>query len=240
MIPLRDENPSEITPYVTVFFVLVNVASWIFIQGAGDPSAVIASVDFFGFVPCAVTARCEANGLGVPAVLTSMFMHGDWGHLLGNMLFLWVFGNNIEDSMGHIRFFVFYLLCGFAATAAHILAMPGSVIPTVGASGAISGVMGAYIFLYPRVRVVTWLPPIFTIRPPAYLLLGYWFVLQLAAGAFTFAPGAEDQGGVAVWAHVGGFVAGLALIPLFRKKRLSWAKGHGEKLGPEEARRLEW
>jgi membrane associated rhomboid family serine protease len=240
MIPIRDENPAELTPYVTVFFVLVNVATWIVLQGAGNLQTVVRSIDFYGFVPCEIVGRCEGNGLGIPSIVTSMFMHGDWGHILSNMLFLWVFGNNIEDSMGHVRFFVFYLLCGLASVGAHILAMPGSVVPTVGASGAISGIMGAYILLYPRVRVVTWLPPFFVLHLQAYVLLGYWFVLQVLAGTFFASPGAEDQGGVAVWAHVGGFVAGLVLIPIFRKRRLTWAKTHGERLGREEVRRLEW
>jgi len=146
-------------------------------------------------------------------VFTSMFMHGGWFHLIGNMWFLWVFGNNIEDSMGHARFVVFYLLCGVAAAAAQILADPRAGVPMVGASGAISGVLGAYVLLYPRVRVHTLIFLGFfvtTITLRAYLMLGYWFVLQLLIGTF-----ARGQGGVAVWAHVGGFLAGLALIKLF-------------------------
>src|SRR6266542_6870392 len=149
-------------------------------------------------------------------VLTSMFMHGGWLHVLGNMWFLWVFGNNIEDSMGHARFVAFYLLSGVAAAAAQVLVSPSSVIPMVGASGAISGVMGAYILLYPRVRVHTLITLGFfltTVTLPAYVMLGYWFLLQLLFGTVGAMSGA--QGGVAGWAHVGGFVAGLLLIKLF-------------------------
>lgn len=240
MIPLRDENPTELTPYLTFLLLVANVATWVLVQGAGRPEAVIGSIGYFGVFPCEITSRCPPMGLGPEAILTGMFMHGDWGHLISNMLFLWVFGNNIEDSMGHLRFLVFYFTCGLAATAAHIMAMPDSAVPAVGASGAISGVMGAYILLYPKVRVLTWLPPFFLLSFRAYILLGYWFLLQLSMGAFTLGPEAQQQGGVAVWAHIGGFVAGLVLIPLFRKPRLTWAKTHGVRLPADERRRLEW
>jgi membrane associated rhomboid family serine protease len=162
-------------------------------------------------VRCVLTA--EPNWW---TVVTSMFMHGGWLHLLGNMWFLWVFGNNIEDSMGHTRFVAFYLLSGVAAAATQMLVDPDSAIPMVGASGAISGVMGGYILLYPRVRVHTLVTLGFfltTVALPAYVILGYWFVLQLLLGAATTLSRA--QGGVAVWAHVGGFVAGLLLIKWF-------------------------
>jgi membrane associated rhomboid family serine protease len=149
-----------------------------------------------------------------------MFLHGGWLHLIGNMWFLWVFGNNVEDSMGRVRYLVFYLLCGIGAAAVQSLLDPSSPIPMVGASGAISGVMGAYVLLYPRVQVhmlVVLVIFITRIRVPAYLMLGYWFLLQLFGGAMT--AGSED-GGVAFWAHVGGFVAGAALIGLFRDRQL--------------------
>ena len=161
MIPIRDENPTEMTPIVTILFLGINVAAWLLVQGAGEPNALRASVAAFGAVPCEVTAECPVQGLRWGALLTSMFMHGGWGHLIGNMLFLWVFGNNIEDSVGHLRFIAFYLLCGIAAALAHVWLSPASAIPTVGASGAISGVMGAYVLLYPRVRVHTFVPPLF-------------------------------------------------------------------------------
>lgn len=240
MIPLRDENPTELTPYVTVVLILVNVAAWLLLQGAGSPEALESSVVAFGTLPCEVTGACDTEGLGWQALFTSMFMHGSWGHLLGNMVFLWVFGNNIEDSTGHVRYLLFYLLCGVAASAAHIYFSPQSGVPAVGASGAISGVMGAYILLYPRARVDTWLPPLFLFTVPAWVFLGYWFVLQLVMGVATVGPEAGEQGGVAVWAHVGGFVAGVILVKVFENRRLTWAKRHKVKLSPAEVARLGW
>ncbi len=151
---------------------------------------------------------------------TSMFLHGGWFHLIGNMWFLWVFGNNVEDSMGHIRFVVFYLLCGLAAAALQVATSPSSAIPMLGASGAIGGVMGAYIVLYPKVRVHMLIFLGFfvtTIAVPAYLMLGYWFLIQLLGGIPSLA---REGGGVAFWAHVGGFVAGAAIIKLFRNPKL--------------------
>ncbi len=240
MIPLKDENPTEITPYVTVLLVLANLAAWFVYQGAGLPDGLVTSVESFGFRPCEITGQCAGAGLAGPSVFTSMFMHASWGHLLGNLLFLWVFGNNIEDSMGHFRFVAFYRVCGVAAAAAHIASMPGSVVPAVGASGAISGIMGAYVVLYPRVRVLTWFPPFFFFSIRAFFLLGYWFLLQVAVGTASLGPEAAATGGVAVWAHVGGFVAGLLLIRAFRKPELTFAKSHKIRLPPDEARRLKW
>jgi membrane associated rhomboid family serine protease len=200
----------------------------------------VASVEEFGVVPCEITGQCAPDALGWGTVFTSMFMHGSWEHLIGNMVFLWVFGNNIEDSMGHLRFVAFYLLCGVLAALAHVFLAPGSAVPAVGASGAISGIMGAYILLYPRVRVHTWIPPFFFVQLPALLLLGYWFFLQLAMGVVTLGPETGEQGGVAVWAHVGGFAAGLVLIKIFEKRALTYAKSHKIQLTREEAHRLEW
>src|SRR5256712_3523935 len=165
--------------------------------------------------------RVVSNAPHWGAVLASMFMHGGWFHVLGNMWFLWVFGNNIEDSMGHGRFVVFYLVCGAAAAAAQALADPRSAVPMVGASGAISGVLGGYLLLYPRVRVHTLITLGFfitTVALPAYVILGYWFLLQLLMG--TVGALSQAQGGVAFWAHVGGFVAGLVLIKLFASREL--------------------
>jgi membrane associated rhomboid family serine protease len=240
LLPLNDENPTEITPYFTVIFLLANVITWAMVQGAGEPAALLASVREFGVVPCQITGECPAQGLTWEAVFTSMFMHGSWEHLIGNMVFLWVFGNNIEDSMGHLRFIVFYLVCGVVAAFAHIVLTPQSPVPAVGASGAISGIMGAYIVLYPTVHVYTWIPPFFFLPLRAFLLLGYWFLLQLVMGVVTLGPEAGEQGGVAVWAHVGGFVAGLVLIKLFEKRELTYAKRHKIKLSRQDARRLEW
>jgi membrane associated rhomboid family serine protease len=156
------------------------------------------------------------------ALFTSMFLHGGWGHLLGNMWFLWIFGNNVEDSMGHLRFLLFYTLCGLAAAGAHVFSDPSSTLPMVGASGAISAIMGAYLLLYPRAKVKTviFIIIFFTVLElPAFLYLGYWFLLQLFG-----VLGPSVGGGVAFWAHIGGFVAGVALILVFRDPRLVRAK----------------
>ncbi|HEX6373310.1 MAG TPA: rhomboid family intramembrane serine protease [Longimicrobium sp.] len=239
MIPLNDENPTELTPWMTIVLILTNVFLWFWVQGAGaDLQQLEASVVVFGAQPCEITGVCRVTHLGWSALLTSMFMHGGWGHLLGNMLFLWVFGNNIEDSMGHLRFLVFYLVCGLAATFAHIGFSPASQLPMVGASGAISGIMGAYILLYPGAKVRTYFPPIFFPRIRAVFFLLLWFVLQLWQ-AYSV-PGLPEEGGVAVWAHIGGFVAGLLLIKLFDRPRLVEAKRHGVQLPKEEAARLQW
>lgn len=240
MIPLRDENPTEITPLITVVLIAANVGSWFLLQGAGTEAALRASVGVFGTVPCELTGACPGEGLRWGALASSMFMHGSWEHLLGNMLFLWVFGNNIEDSMGHLRYAAFYLICGVAAGLAHVYLSPASRIPAVGASGAISGIMGAYVLLYPRVRIRTWIPPFFFVNLSAFLLLGYWFFIQLASGVVSFGPEMGEQGGVAVWAHIGGFVAGLALIRIFEKPRLVHAKRSGIRLPRDEAAALEW
>ena len=231
MFPYKDENPTELTPVVTLGIIAVNAMVWLLVQGLGADEPLGRSVCQLGLIPGEVL-RTVPPGTSVPlgpgvrcvltadphwwTVLTSMFMHGGWFHIIGNMWFLWVFGNNIEDSMGHARFVVFYLLCGVAAAAAQMLVAPRSVVPMVGASGAISGVMGAYTLLYPRVRVHTLVTLGFfvtTVTLPAYVMLGYWFVLQLLMGAVgALSP---TEGGVAVWAHVGGFLTGLLLVKLF-------------------------
>ena len=169
-----------------------------------------------------------------------MFMHGGWGHLLGNLLFLWVFGNNIEDSMGHFRFLLFYLCTGVAAGLAHVFFSPLSTVPAVGASGAISGIMGAYILLYPRARVRTYFPPFFFFRIRAVFFLALWFVLQLFSGLSTLGLPEAEAGGVAVWAHIGGFVAGLVLIKVFDRPRLVEAKRQQVQLPRDEVARLQW
>lgn len=241
MIPLSDENPTFRPPYMTYVILGAIVATWILVQGAGfDAATLAATVCNFGMVPGELT-RGAPLGSGVPigpgmacvvddhainilTPVTSMFLHGSWIHLLGNSLYLWVFGNNVEDSMGHLRFLAFYLLCGLAAAASHVLLSPTSPIPTVGASGAISGIMGAYLVLYPNVRVKM-LIPIF-IYPwithiRAWIVLIWWFGLQVLSGlpqVMSLRP--EVSGGVAVWAHVGGFVAGVVLIRLFQDREL--------------------
>lgn len=228
MIPYRDDNPSILTPYVTILLIAANLVVWVLVQGMGASSALAQSVCELGLVPADLLGRMAAGvsfpigeGMacvvepGTPwrTVVTSMFLHGGWLHLLGNLWFLWVFGNNVEDAMGHRRFVAFYLICGVAAALAQVGADPDSTIPMVGASGAISGVMGAYAVLYPRVRIHTLVVLViffFRVSVPAWVMLGYWFLLQLGSARV------DPMGGVAFWAHAGGFLAGALLIFPFR------------------------
>jgi membrane associated rhomboid family serine protease len=252
MFPLRDENPTELAPVVTVAIIAINVLVWLFLQRAGTGTDYLTTLCAYGAIPGSITGSlspgdlisfgprtvCAVGSLGFGSVFTAMFMHGGWMHLIGNMWFLWVFGNNIEDSMGHVRFAVFYLATGVIAAAAHIATDPSSAVPMVGASGAISGVMGAYIVLYPKVRVHTLLILIFFIQIvalPAYVLLGLWFALQFFSGL----GGPAGGGGVAFWAHVGGFVAGVALVFPFRRAKLVRAKREHRRLTREELGRWE-
>lgn len=231
MFPYKDDNPTERPSIVTVGVIAANVLAWVFVQGMGAQLPLVQSVCNLGLIPGEVLGTAPP-GSGVElapglvcvvdaapqywTVLTSMFMHGGWFHLIGNMLFLWVFGNNIEDAMGHGKFVAFYLLCGVAAAATQTLLSPHSVVPMVGASGAISGVLGAYLLLYPRVRVHTLIVlPIYitTVALPAYVMLGYWALLQLLGGVSSLSE--IEKGGVAFFAHIGGFVVGLLLVRLF-------------------------
>jgi membrane associated rhomboid family serine protease len=232
MFPYRDENETQRLAIVTGTIILINVLAWLFVQGAGTSAALARSVCELGLIPGELTGAlppgtqfpmgeglaCATDpGRQLSHVLTHMFLHGSWMHLLGNMWFLWLFGNNVEDSMGRLRFLAFYLLCGLAAAAAQIVTSPSSPIPMVGASGAISGVMGAYLVLYPRVRVYTLVPLGFFITSmalPAWVMLGYWFLIQFVSGLVSVGG---EGGGVAFWAHVGGFVAGLVLVKLFAR-----------------------
>ena len=236
MFPISDDNPTLHTPVMTWAILLALAAVWVLIEGAGLSAAQLAAtVCNYGMVPGELTGRA-ALGTGVPigprmacvvdaepinilTPLTSMFLHGSWGHILGNALFFWVFGNNIEDSMGSGRFLLFYIVCGLIAAAAHVLVSPASPVPTVGASGAISGVLGAYLVLYPRARVIILFWFLFFVRVipvPAWMALLYWFVVQVVTGLPELSTLRPDvSGGVAVWAHIGGFVAGMALIKLF-------------------------
>lgn len=231
MFPISDDNPAELPPLVTVGIILANVAVWILYQGAGlSAEAMEASVCGLGAIPAEITGSiaswegspCRPGGGNFAGLFTSMFLHGGWGHLLGNMWFLWIFGNNVEDSMGHLRFLLFYTLCGLAAAGAHVFADPSSTLPMVGASGAISAILGAYLLLYPRAKVKTviFIIIFFTVLElPAFLYLGYWFLLQLFG-----VLGPSMGGGVAFWAHIGGFVAGVVLVLIFRNPRLVQAK----------------
>ena len=234
MFPYRDDNPTVLMPIVTVALIGMNALAWLVLQGGGfSEAALVRSVCNLGLVPGELLGTAEP-GTAVPlspewvcvvdpepsyiTLLTSMFLHGGWWHLILNMLFLWVFGNNIEDAMGHARFIVFYLVCGVAAAAAQMIVNPASPIPMVGASGAVSGVLGGYLLLYPTVRVHILVLLGFyvtTISLPAYVMLGYWVLLQVLGGIPALAG--VEAGGVAFWAHIGGFAAGLILIKLFVK-----------------------
>ena len=231
MFPYHDENATRTTPIVTLAIIAANFFVWIVVQGAGQELPLAQSVCNLGLIAGELTGRVPPGsqfpmGDGLVCVvdpgpqylhvLTSMFLHGSWMHLLGNMWFLWIFGNNVEDSMGHPRFIAFYLLSGIAAAAGQVLLTPTSVLPMVGASGAISGVMGGYLVLYPFVRVYVLIPLGFfvtTAALPAWTMVGYWIVLQLLAGLVSLRS--TEVGGVAFWAHVGGFLAGVLLIKLF-------------------------
>ncbi len=224
MIPLKDDTPRFSTPYITYFLIALNTVIFLYEVLGFGPHARNQFLFQFGMVPARITGlmsgvpRVSAETALLP-ILSSMFLHASWLHLIGNMWVLWIFGDNIEDYLGHFVYIVFYLLSGLAAAVAHILLNAGSVVPTVGASGAIAGVMGAYFVLYPRAKVLTLVPliVIFTFWwLPAWIVLGYWFVLQFFSGAATaVAASSRSAGGIAFWAHVGGFVAGIVLVKLF-------------------------
>jgi membrane associated rhomboid family serine protease len=238
MFPYRDDNPSLSTPFVTYGIIGITALVWFLVQGAGSQPALASSVCRLGAIPGELLGQIPdetviplGRGLGCRVggevgswytVVTSMFLHGSWFHIIGNMWFLWVFGDNVEDSMGHLRFGFFYLVAGLLAAGAQIAIQPSSPIPMVGASGAISGVMGGYLVLYPKVRVhmlvflgffVT------TVAIPAYFMLLYWAFLQLI-GSVPMLAGGGEGGGVAFMAHLGGFVAGVVLIKLFANPKL--------------------
>lgn len=238
MFPLHDDNPTLRTPVVTYAIVALNFAAWVFLQGAGfSQISLAASVCNLGLVPGEITKLAPVGAAiaiapGIACVvdtqpinaftpLISMFLHGGWLHLLGNLWFFWVFGNNVEDSMGRARFALFYVLCGLAAAGAHVLVDPRSIIPTVGASGAISGVMGGYLILYPRAHVRILFPPIFLFWARAWLVLIWWLVVQVISGLPQLMKLDPDvSSGTAFWAHIGGFGAGVLLVMLFRNPQL--------------------
>ena len=233
MIPLRDLNPTRRSPILTITLITINIIVFLFELNLSEPARVEFSCSA-GLIPCQLTGTCpetsarllrlypclEYSQSGPPAALdliTAMFLHGGWMHLLGNMLYLWIFGNNIEDTLGPIRFILFYLLCGIVASLAQVLIDSDGLVPTIGASGAIAGVLGAYIVLFPRARVQSLVLFFYFIRfveIPAVIVLGFWFILQFFNGLASL--GMPSMGGVAYFAHIGGFVAGVALIYLFR------------------------
>ncbi|HTD22307.1 MAG TPA: rhomboid family intramembrane serine protease [Terriglobales bacterium] len=231
MIPIRDDAPRYTTPYVNYFLIALNVLIFLF-QQTLSPEQQGLFLTQFGAVPANITAWIGGNhhvGFleAVLPVLTSMFLHGGWWHIIFNMWFLWIFGDNVEDHLGHLPYLGFYLSCGVLADLVHTVFNLHSTNPTVGASGAIAGVMGAYFLLYPSARVLTLVPFFFVFLTwlPAWIILGYWFVVQFLTGAAsTITSSNQNTGGVAVWAHVGGFLAGLLLIKLFpaRPQRFSY------------------
>jgi membrane associated rhomboid family serine protease len=222
MFPIRDDQPRFSTPYVTYFLIGLNLAIFLF-EFSLDPASLDSLIRQFGMIPEHVTlVLTRSHNINFVALVlpffTSMFLHGSWSHVIGNMWFLWIFGDNIEDYLGHFKYIVFYVLCGLAAAVAQFVVTPNLSAPTVGASGAIAGVMGAYLILYPRAKVLTWLF-VLVFYVPAWVMLGYWFVLQFLSGtATTIAPASQRGPGVAFWAHVGGFIAGIVLIKIFPER----------------------
>ena len=213
MIPLRDVIPSRTTPYITVTIILLNAAAWVF-ELSLPPDVLPIFLQVYGVVPA---------DFHVTTLVTSMFLHGSWMHVLGNMWYLWIFGDNVEDRVGHGRFILFYLLCGIAAALGQVAVDPNSTLPTIGASGAIAGVMGAYFVLYPNSRVLTLVFVFFyyeIFELPAIVLLGFWFLIQLfSAGAIAVTANTQGSGGVAFVAHVAGFIFGMIAVFVFKKRQ---------------------
>jgi len=221
VIPLRDDIPSSTPPVVVWFLIAVCAAVFLYTVSLGSPAAMDL-VAAYGVIPAQFTGHAAASGPVPPAarLVTDLFLHGGWLHLLGNMLFLWIFGDNVEDAMGHGPFLVFYLVCGVAANLTHVVTNPLSQVPTIGASGAIAGVLGAYLVLYPRARVLCLVPIWIFLQfvwVPAMLFLPLWAAFQLIAG--LAALGSPQSEGIAFWAHVGGFGTGVVLVRAFAGRR---------------------
>jgi membrane associated rhomboid family serine protease len=226
MIPVRDANKSHSFPIVTVIIIGLNLLVWLFEVSLG-PAGLELFVKAYGFVPAHFINFSEHAGgfLGnalIP-IFASLFMHGSWMHVIGNMWFLWIFGDNVEDRLGHLKYLVFYLLCGVAASIFHLAFNPNSMVPTIGASGAVSGVLGAYIIKFPHARILTVIPgrrqTRYT-RVPAYIFIGLWIGFQFIRGVATLGVYDANAGGVAYWAHIGGFFIGMGLFFLFPQRRL--------------------
>jgi membrane associated rhomboid family serine protease len=223
MIPLRDDQPSFSTPFINYFLIVVNVVVFLWELSVSHRALGVFLVEF-GVIPqhTLLVLTGQSPDMPVTAILplfTSMFLHASFLHVGGNMLFLWIFGDNVEDYLGHFRYLLFYLLSGLAAEVTHILLNINSRVPSIGASGAIAGVMGAYFILYPRARVLVWFPPIFLFHVPAWLILGYWFLINFLSGTATsIAESTQSSGGVAFWAHVGGFVAGMLMVKVLPER----------------------
>src|SRR6202142_1298761 len=223
MIPIRDDQPRFSTPYVTYFLSGLNLVIFLF-EASLTPQSFKDLLFQLGMIPANITGVLTGTrGSGLIAAflpaLTSMFLHGSWMHVIGNMWFLWIFGDNIEDYLGHFQYLLFYSLSGLGAAFAQVILNPHSRVPTVGASGAIAGVLGAYFLLYPRAKVLIWFPILFLFYLPAWVTLGYWFAMQFVSGAATsLASYSDTRGGLAFWAHVGGFLAGIILIKIFPER----------------------
>jgi membrane associated rhomboid family serine protease len=230
MIPLRDDQPCFSTPFVNYFLIAANLVAFLWELSIGH-RALISCMAVFGVVPHHALAVLTGHShdpaaTAILPLFTSLFLHVNFWHVAGNMLFLWIFGDNVEDYLGHFRYLLFYLLSGLAASATHILLNLNSRVPTVGASGAIAGVMGAYFVLYPRARVLIWFPPIFLFYVPAWLMLGYWFVANFLSGAAaSITETSQTSGGIAFWAHVGGFAAGVLMAKLFHERQHRYRYG---------------
>ncbi len=225
MIPLRDKAPSGKFPIVTILLIVVNLLVFLMEVSLGEPQ-LKGLFDTYGSIPLRLKLAAQGDlhqGVGFAiTIVTSMFLHGGWLHLIGNMWYLWIFGDNVEGKLGRVRFLMFYLLCGAAACLAHAIVHVDSRVPTVGASGAIAGVLGAYLMLYPKAKVLTWVPVIvvgYFIEFPAIVLLGLWFLMQLLNETLALAGPGEVQS-VAWTAHIGGFIAGMILVHVMRKKRM--------------------
>jgi len=221
MLPLKDDQPRYSTPYITWFLIGLNLLIYFF-QATLDRQSSELFARQFGEVPAHLAAFLGGSPrYSLPQVVlpffTSMFLHGSWMHVIGNMWFLYIFGDNVEDYLGHFKYLVFYIMAGLIAMATQVAISLHSNVPTLGASGAIAGVLGAYFVLYPRARVLTWFF-VFIVYIPAWFVLGEWFVMQFLSGAATLSMAGRDLGGVAFWAHVGGFVAGVVMIKLFPER----------------------
>jgi len=223
MIPLKDDNPRYTVPFITILLILINVVVFLYqvslTRGAGQHLVMM-----YGMVPSRVEAAFSGGnvplGLALEPLITSMFLHSGWLHLIGNMWFLWIFGDNVEDQLGHAGYLLFYMVCGVVAGVTHTIANWGSSLPAIGASGAIAGVMGAYLIFFPRAKVLTLVPLLiffFTVRLPAIVLIGIWFLMQFFSGVGSL--GADNGGGVAWWAHIGGFSLGVLIALVIRESR---------------------
>ena len=224
MLPIRDDQPRYSTPWVNYFLIGMNLVIYLF-EASLDPRSLDALVRQFGVVPAHLGLSLSGSYPLLAVVLpyfTSLFLHGSWMHVIGNMWFLYIFGDNVEDYLGHFKYLVFYLLTGVLAMGTHVAMNLHSTAPAVGASGAIAGVLGAYFVLYPRARVLTWFF-VFVIWVPAWIILGYWFVLNFLSGTATsLAVQGGNMGGVAFWAHVGGFISGALLVKVFGERKMRY------------------